>query len=73
MRQWLIQNDFQGLPGQTVPEMTDQIVQMVSDRYIELYERITGLTFMRNNTQNIEERIYNNVLAGIEKINVHQV
>jgi phosphoribosylaminoimidazole-succinocarboxamide synthase len=73
LRQWLIQNDFQGLPGQTVPEMTDEIVQMVSDRYIELYERITGLSFSRNETQNIEERIYKNVLAGIEKINVHPV
>lgn len=68
LRQWLIQNGFQGLPGQTVPDMNDEIVQMVSDRYIELYERITGLTFKKNDTQNIEDRIYKNVLAGIEKL-----
>ncbi len=71
LRQWLIQNDFQGLPGQAVPEMNDEIVQMVSDRYIELYERITGLTFKKNDTQNIEDRIYKNVLAGIEKLSAN--
>lgn len=48
VRQWLIENDFQGLEGQVVPEMTDAKVTEVSDRYIELYEQITGATFTRD-------------------------
>ena len=68
LRQWLIQNNFQGLEGQTVPEMTDEVVQMVSDRYIELYENITGLKFEKTPAQNIEERIFGNVEGGVAKL-----
>jgi phosphoribosylaminoimidazole-succinocarboxamide synthase len=61
LRQWLIENNFQGLHGQTVPAMNDDIVQMVSDRYIELFEKITGTKFIRHQTENIADRVYKNV------------
>lgn len=61
VRQWLIQNNFQGLEGQTVPEMSDEYISAVSDRYIELYENITGDAFVRADLSNIEERITKNV------------
>jgi phosphoribosylaminoimidazole-succinocarboxamide synthase len=63
LRQWLIENNFQGLEGQTVPEMTDEIVTMVSDRYIELYESITGKKFVKTESSNILNRIETNVLG----------
>ncbi len=63
VRQWLIQNDFQGLEGQRVPEMSDAYVETVSERYIELYENITGETFIKADISNIQERIEKNVLA----------
>ncbi len=51
VRQWLIEHEFMGKPGQTVPEMTDAFVSLISDRYIELYEHITGLVFHRNESR----------------------
>ena len=67
VRQWLIQNEFQGLEGQTVPEMSDAYIQTVSERYIELYENITGEAFERADLSNINERIEKNVLSYLEK------
>lgn len=61
VRQWLIENDFQGKDGQVIPEMTDEYIQSVSDRYIELYEKITGNTFEKASITNINERVYENV------------
>jgi phosphoribosylaminoimidazole-succinocarboxamide synthase len=61
VRQWLIENGFQGLEGQEIPAMPDDFVQLISDRYIELYERITGLDFVKSDTGNIQERIFTNV------------
>lgn len=66
VRQWLIQNNFQGLEGQTVPVMSDEFVETVSERYIELYEKITGETFVKADVSNIEERIEKNVLAYLK-------
>jgi len=66
VRQWLISNGFQGLEGQTVPEMTDEYITSVSDRYIELYEKITGEKFLKADTENIQERIEKNVLAFLK-------
>ncbi len=63
VRQWLIENNFQGLEGQTVPFMSDAYIETVSERYIELYENITGETFVKANVSNIQERIEGNVLA----------
>lgn len=62
VRQWLIENNFQGLPGQTVPVMSDEYIQTVSERYIELYENITGSKFIKADLSNIEARIEKNVL-----------
>ncbi len=66
VRQWLIENDFQGLDGQTMPVMPDEFVQTVTDRYIELYEVITGKKFQSADTSNIEERIQHNVEAFLK-------
>jgi len=62
VRQWLIENGFQGKEGQVVPEMTDEIVAGISARYIELYEQVTGEKFIASSVENLEERIENNVL-----------
>ena len=61
VRQWLISHGFQGKPGQHLPEMSDAYVESVSDRYIELYEQITGETFVKADTSDIALRIENNV------------
>jgi len=66
VRQWLIQNGFQGLEGQQVPEMTDEYITSVSERYIELYENITGVTFNRADISNIQQRIEHNVLKYLQ-------
>lgn len=62
VRQWLISNGFQGKEGQTIPEMTEQFVNTTSERYIELYEIITGLKFQKSSQEDIENRIFNNVM-----------
>jgi len=67
VRQWLIANGFQGLEGQSVPEMSDEYIETVSDRYIELYENITGDTFIKADISNIQERIEKNVLDFLSK------
>lgn len=67
VRQWLIANGFQGLEGQTIPEMSDEKIEEISNRYIELYENITGETFEKGNVTNIEERIERNVLNFLNK------
>ena len=61
VRQWLISNGFQGKEGQQIPQMTNDYIESVSERYIELYENILGEKFVKGNITNIEERIYNNV------------
>lgn len=67
VRQWLIANGFQGKDGQTVPEMTDKIVESISDRYIELYENITGEKFVKAETGAIESRIKKSIQAYLAK------
>jgi len=62
VRQWLISHNFQGLEGQTLPEMSDEYIASVSERYIELYENITGETFVKAPLDNIQSRIEENVL-----------
>jgi phosphoribosylaminoimidazole-succinocarboxamide synthase len=68
VRQWLISNGFQGLPGQQVPEMPDTYVEEVSGRYIELYENITGETFVKADTTDIYRRINTNVLKYLKSL-----
>jgi len=67
VRQWLIQNGFQGKEGQQIPEMNETYINSVSERYIELYEKITGETFERADVTNIEKRIKTNVLKIFDK------
>ena len=61
VRQWLITNRFQGKDGQQIPEMTDEYIETVSERYIELYENILGEKFVKADVTNIQERIEKNV------------
>lgn len=63
VRQWLIANGFQGKDGQVIPEMTDEYIESVSERYMELYENIIGEPFVKADVSNIQERIENNVNA----------
>lgn len=68
VREWLMANDFQGQKGQAVPEMTDEVVRGITDRYIELYEHITGEKFVSAKDENAERRIFDNVtnwLSGL--------
>jgi len=67
VRQWLIANNFQGLKGQTVPFMSDEYIETVSERYIELYENITGEPFVKSDVSNIQKRIEANVLAYLKQ------
>ena len=62
VRRWLIENGFQGLEEQQIPDMTDEYIQTVSERYIELYENILGEKFVKADITNIDERIEKNVL-----------
>jgi len=66
VRQWLISEGFQGLDGQTMPEMPDDFVNTVSERYIELYEKITGESFGRADTNRINTRVEANIADWIE-------
>ena len=69
VRQWLISNGFMGKPGQTVPEMTPEYCMEVSQRYIELYEHITGMTFHPgSDAEPLQERIFNNVAACLASL-----
>ena len=61
VREWLMENGFQGKEGQAVPEMTPAIVESISNRYIELYEHITGEPFVKEEHANLAERIEKNV------------
>lgn len=67
VRQWLISNGFQGLEGQTVPEMSDDYITSVSNRYIELYENITGESFVKSDITQLQDRIYENIMAYLSK------
>jgi phosphoribosylaminoimidazole-succinocarboxamide synthase len=67
VRQWLIQNGFQGKEGQTVPHMPDDFVNSVTDRYIELYENITGDQFVKSDTSALLDRIEKNVNDFLKK------
>ncbi len=61
VRQWLIENGFQGKEGQEIPEMTDEVVISISERYIELFEKVTGEPFQKDGNQNKLDRIEKNI------------
>ena len=66
VREWSMENGFQGKEGQQVPEVTDEKVNSISDRYIELYENITGETFKKEDTSNVLQRVEENVMQFLE-------
>src|SRR6056300_558099 len=68
VRRWLIENNFQGLEGQTLPHMSDEYIEGVSDRYIELDQAITAEKFIKADTHNLQERIDKNVNAYLENL-----
>ena len=61
VREWLMENGFQGKDGQTMPDLPDDFVKQVSDRYIELYEKITGNQFEKSDISAINERVLRNI------------
>ena len=65
VRQWLIKHGFQGRAGEAIPEMTDEYCQSVSDRYIELYETVTGHKFVAEPTDDLASRIETNIKAAL--------
>lgn len=68
VREWLISHGFQGLQGQEMPDMPKELVQQISERYIELYEKITGENFVKADQGNPHERIYNNVMNTLQEL-----
>jgi phosphoribosylaminoimidazole-succinocarboxamide synthase len=68
VRKWLIENGFQGKDGQQVPLMDNEKVKSISDRYIELYEKITGKMFQKENHDNIYNRVEENVLEALKTL-----
>lgn len=68
VRQWLMENGFQGKDGQQVPEMTDEVVKSISERYVELYEHITGEKFVYSDHGNIAERVQVNVQSALNNL-----
>ncbi|MDF0693838.1 phosphoribosylaminoimidazolesuccinocarboxamide synthase [Aquirufa ecclesiirivi] len=69
VREWLIANGFQGKEGQVVPTITDEFVEEISNRYILLYEEITGQKFQKEPQDNLEQRIFNHVNQYLENVN----
>ena len=68
VRQWLIENGFQGLEGQSIPDMPEEFIELVTNRYIELYELISGTKFIKSETSNITERIEKNVVNYLDQL-----
>lgn len=68
VREWLMENGFQGRDGEQVPEMTDEFINQVSERYIELYENITGEKFERSDVTNVIERVENNITECLKTL-----
>ncbi|MBP6456867.1 MAG: phosphoribosylaminoimidazolesuccinocarboxamide synthase, partial [Chitinophagaceae bacterium] len=65
VREWLIANNFMGKEGQTVPEMSDEWVDTISNKYIELYEKVCGEQFVKADQSDVEKRIEDNILRAI--------
>jgi phosphoribosylaminoimidazole-succinocarboxamide synthase len=68
VREWLIENSFQGKEGQTVPAMSDEWIEQISRRYIELYEKLTGEKFVRTDNSDILERVERNVVSELSRL-----
>jgi phosphoribosylaminoimidazole-succinocarboxamide synthase len=68
VREWLIANGFQGKEGQSIPNITDEFVTQISERYILLYEEITGLKFKKEPQEDLSNRIYNNTIQYLKNV-----
>lgn len=68
VREWLMDNGFQGRPGDTMPELTDEFIDSVSERYIELYEKIVGEKFIKADIEQMEQRIENNINNMLKRL-----
>ncbi len=68
VRKWLIDNGFQGKEDQSIPEMSPEFVQSISERYIELYEHITGDKFIKNDHSNALKRVENNIIEALKRL-----
>ena len=68
VREWLISNGFQGKEGQNIPNITDEFVKQISERYILLYEEITGLKFIKEPQQDLSNRIYHNTIQYLKNV-----
>lgn len=68
VRRWLIENGFQGKEGQQIPEMSEAWVNEISERYIELFEKVTGDKFIKHPTDNLLQRVENNILQALSKL-----
>jgi len=73
VREWLIENNFQGKEGEVVPEMSDDWVSRISERYIELYEKLTGEDFEKADASDISFRIENNILNALADFGYHSL
>jgi phosphoribosylaminoimidazole-succinocarboxamide synthase len=69
VREWLIKNNFQGKEGQVIPTITDEFVSEISNRYILLYEEITGLKFIKQPQEDLKNRIFSNVISYLKHVN----
>ncbi len=69
VRKWLIENGFQGLENQSIPNMDTAFVNSVTERYIELFEKVSGQSFQKQSYENVEQRIQANILDALNKIN----
>jgi len=69
VREWLIKNNFQGKEGQVIPTITDEFVNEISSRYILLYEEITGLKFIKQPQEDLQNRIFSNVISYLKHVN----
>jgi phosphoribosylaminoimidazole-succinocarboxamide synthase len=72
VREWLMANGFQGRDGQKIPLMSDEIVNSISNRYIELFEQMTGEVFIRTQEEDVLQRIENNIIGSLQSLNVTQ-
>ncbi|KHJ38388.1 phosphoribosylaminoimidazole-succinocarboxamide synthase [Pedobacter glucosidilyticus] len=68
VRQWLIENNFQGKDGQVIPEMNEDRINSISERYIELFEKITGEEFKKAATEDINDRVEGNILKALAQL-----
>jgi phosphoribosylaminoimidazole-succinocarboxamide synthase len=68
VREWLMENGFQGLEGQAMPVMPDDFVHLVTNRYIELYEKITGTNFVKSDVSDVITRIEKNVTEAVQSM-----